>query len=263
MSVIAGIRDGKRSMRRALGLLTFAVSPALCACGGGPQVRATPDYAPKALSGQRILLVPLAVSDELGDKRTGIVLSTEARRLASEKACAALAADWREGSVVCPSSASDAKLLGDVQQKFALDEPVPAEVWSTLRSSFHTDYALLFRPESVASSHEVKIKNASSQERNSERAGRTMVGALSFGVLGALLQNGRTIEKEATNETELGYTVSAVLVDTRSMKILKAGVHSGSDSKTVTHNFGYAEAPPSAPILEKIMVGLGEKMLDD
>jgi hypothetical protein len=242
--------------------ITVLALSGLVACGGGPQVRATPDYVPKALVGHRVVLVSLAMSDDLGDQRTGIVLSGETRRLASANACSTLAKGSHERSVVCPESATS-KVLGEIQKKFALDEPVSVELWSALREELHADYALLFRPESVASTNEVKTKYASSEERQEERVGRTIAGALAFGILGAMVRSQATVEKETTSDTELTYTLSAVLVDTRTIKVLKVGLHSGSDSKTVRRNLGYAEAPPSAPILEKIMVGLGDKMLAD
>ena len=228
--------------RQRFGFTVGLALTALVACGGGPQVKTTPDYAPKVLAGHRVLLVPLAMSDDLGDKRTGIVLSSETRRLASTNACSALARSSREGSVVCPEASADAKVLSEIEQKFALDEPVAAELWSELRSGFQTDYAFLFRPESVSSSNEVTT-NATREERARERAGRVFSGAQTFGALGAVLGGTSTVERHTTSDTELGYTVSAVLVDMRSMKVLKVGVHSASASKTVNRNLGYAEAP--------------------
>jgi hypothetical protein len=68
---------------------------------------------------------------------------------------------------------------------------------------------------------------------------------------------------ETKNETELTYILSGSLFDMQSSKLIKVGVHSGSDSRTVKHNLGFAEPPPVAPILEKIMVKLGEALLDD
>ena len=68
---------------------------------------------------------------------------------------------------------------------------------------------------------------------------------------------------DTTNETELTYTISAALVDLRTGKLLKVGLHSGSASRRVTHNLGFAEPPPAAPILENAMTELGEAVLDD
>jgi hypothetical protein len=67
-------------------------------CGGARQVKVTTDYHPGAA---RIVVVPLAVSDELGDARTGIVLSDQARALASDASCKTMAEDSSADHVVC------------------------------------------------------------------------------------------------------------------------------------------------------------------
>ena len=127
-------------------------------CGGGPQIKVTAEYRPEACTGQRVLLVPLAVSGAFGDKRTGVVLSDEARRSASEASCTKLAQSWDEGTLVCPpfDVAKKPPALDDFERAFALDEPVSPALYEALRGSFRADYALLFRPESVSSSNQVE-----------------------------------------------------------------------------------------------------------
>ena len=51
-------------------------------------------------------------------------------------------------------------------------------------------------------------------------------------------------------------------MDLRTGKVLKVGLNQGSAAQTVNHYLGYAEAPPVAPLLENMMVPLGEKMLE-
>jgi hypothetical protein len=65
------------------------------------------------------------------------------------------------------------------------------------------------------------------------------------------------------NETELSYTVSAVLVDLNTMRPVRGGHHSGTASRTVKNNVGFAGAPAAAPLLAEIMSELGEAVLED
>ena len=248
--------------------LTIAL--AVAACGGGPQIKTTADYKPKACAGQRVLLVPIAVSDDLGDQRTGIVLSGDARRFASEGTCTTLAHDWDKGTLVCPpfDPAKKPSTLSELERAFALDAPVPPTLLEALRGNFHTDYAILFRPENVSSSNHVE---RSGPEKDSAAAKAGVVGAAAVispaALLGSLLGTAagseRKPEASTKSRTELNYTVSATLLDLRSGKVLKVGLNQGSATQTVPRNLGYAEAPPVGPLLEKIMVPLGEQMLED
>lgn len=212
------------------------------------------------MTGHRVLFVPLAVSDDLGDQRTGLVLSRGTRDLASANACSRVSKTWSDGTIACPTHGTSAQSVDvvETQRRFALDEPITGELWERLRSSFHADYALLFRPESVSSTNEVSRKYATKDERMS----LLMTEAIRVSPLAALITSER-IKPETTSETELGYTISAVLVDIRTGKVLKVGVNSGSESKTVHRNLGYAEAPPAAPLLEKIVADLAEEVLSD
>jgi len=72
--------EAKRFAAGVIGVLAVG-------CGGAPQVKTTPDFHPQALAHGRVLFVPLAVSQELGDERTGIMLSDETRAMASDSAC--------------------------------------------------------------------------------------------------------------------------------------------------------------------------------
>jgi hypothetical protein len=229
-------------------------------CGAAPQVKTTADYRPEALRGAHILVVPLAVSDELGDARTGMVLSDQARSDASDAACKTMVEAASEHTVVCADQTTVARspALSELERLFALDQPIPAGVWESLRRESGAEKALLFRPESVSSSNDVS--------RSRQTSGMPIFG--SYGLLAttalvAAIADANNHHYDTKSTTELRYTVSASLVDMQSGALLKVGVHSGSDSRKVSRNMGFAEPPPAAPILEKIMVALGEKVLDD
>lgn len=80
---------GAVSPRSPLILLASVVA----ACGGGPQIKVMPDYRAHAAAGKKVFVVPLAVSDDLGDARTGIILSSETRATASLLACHEIASE--------------------------------------------------------------------------------------------------------------------------------------------------------------------------
>jgi hypothetical protein len=229
-------------------------------CGGGPQVKATSDYRATALVGHRVLFVPLAVSDDLGDKRTGVVLSRGTCDLASASACGTASKSWSDGGLVCPEAKAlkESTEVSETMQHFALDEPIPADLWRRLQGRFQADYALLFRPEGVSSSKDVEHEYLTRKDRN-QAVG---LGAVSGGLLGAVIASNRTEHSKTTSDAELSYTVSAALVDMRTGRLLKVGVNSGSASKTVHRDVGVAETPPAAPLLEKILTELAEEVLD-
>jgi hypothetical protein len=230
------------------------------ACGAAPQVKTTADYHPEALRDARVLMVPLAVSDELGDARTGIVLSDEARALASDGACKSMAEDSSARKIVCvdQQAVAHSPALTELERLFALDQPIPPELWQSVRQTSGAKHALLFRPESVSSSQDV------SKELKGSAGALVGGGAvLATSVLVSAIIGVSTIHQETVTTTEVRYTLSASLVDMQSGQLLKVGVHSASDSRKVHRNLGFAEPPPAAPLLEKIMVALGEKVLDD
>jgi hypothetical protein len=233
----------------------------LMGCGASPQIKATAHFQEGALARGRVLFVPLSVSQALGDQRTGIILSDETRVTASDAACGHLSGAGDDPAVICWSQeqAGTEPAFGQLQSMFALDEVVPSTVWQSLRQSSHATHAILFRPEAVGSSREVS---------QTERLGSPLLvigggglAATSLLVSGLIAANNKRVV--TTNETELTYTVSAALVDLRTGKLLKVGLHSGSASRTVTRNLGFAEPPPAAPILEGVMTELGEAVLDD
>jgi len=200
-----------------------------------------------------VLLVPLAVSDPLGDERTGIVLSDAARVSASAGACRRITEDRGDVEVVCVA-AQKSPVISELELLFARDQRIPSRVWAQLRSEYGTEYALLFRPESVQSSQQVgRLGNVSGTSPDKPLATAIFVSSL-------FVNQDRTT---TVNHTEISYTLSASLVRGVDGKLLKVGVHSGSASRLVEHNEGVAEAPAIEPLLESIMVDLTEDVLDD
>ncbi|HWZ90716.1 MAG TPA: hypothetical protein VNW92_17770 [Polyangiaceae bacterium] len=229
-------------------------------CGAGPQVKATPQYKADSLRDARVLMIPLAVSDELGDARTGIVLSDQTRSLASDVACKSMAEETSERKIVCVDQQSIAHTpaFSELERRFALDQPIPASLWQSVREASGAKHALLFRPESVSSSNDVS--------RELKGSAGALVGGgalLATSAFVSVIIGASTIHEATVSTTELRYTLSASLVDMQSGQLLKVGVHSASDSRKVGRNLGFAEPPPVAPILEKIMISLGEKVLAD
>lgn len=224
----------------------------------GPEVQVTKHYRADELAGKRVVFVPLAVSDALGNERTGIMLSDKTRAVASAGACQEVAESWRSGTLVCvrEKEGTRAPELLELEGLFAKDAPIPERVWVNLRQKSSAQYALLFRPESVSSSHEVR--------ETLEGTSTPVIGGqvLPTTALVSVLVFSATARPVHVSDTELSYTVSASLVDLHTGQVLKVGVHSGSDSRSEERQLGFAEAPPAAPILEKIMVSLGEEVLD-
>jgi hypothetical protein len=208
------------------GLLACGI---LAACAG-PQVQPTKHYASEMLAGKRVVFVPLAVSDPLGDERTGILLSDTTRSIASAAACQKISESWGAGTLLCvrEESGKRAPELVEIERLFALDKPIPKSALSALGEKSKAQYALLFRPESVSSSHEVSRELDFRTTPFFAGAGPAVFGT---SVIVAAIVGANTVHYKTVSDAELGYTV--------------------------------AETPPAAPILEKIMVSLGDEVLDE
>jgi hypothetical protein len=248
------------SFRRWRPTMLMSCAALMLGCGAGPQVQETTSYRADTLRNARILFVPLAVSDELGDERTGVILSDQARSLASEDACKAMQDALSAEQVVCldQHAFERSPAFAELARLFALDRPIPASVWQSAREASGAKHALLFRPESVVSSRDVSHRlegSSGAQFGTGMTLGTTMIVSALIGA--------STIHESTVSKTELGYTVSASLVDMQSGALLRVGVHSASDSRKERRNLGFAEPPPAAPLLERIMVALGEKILAD
>lgn len=239
-----------------LALLLVSVA----ACAGGPRVKWTADYRPASLAGQRVLIVRLAASHDFVDERSGVTLSANTRSVASSRACARIAESWSELNVTCfdrvPLASSPA--MAELERLFALDKPIPGSVWQSIREHFAAEYAILFRPESVASS---RHRATEIREIDVPSMGTGMALATAELVLAIMAHATRKVA--VVHSTSLQYTLSASLVDMRTGKLLQVGVHMDGAARQVERDLGFAEAPPAAPILEEIMVALAEEMLEE
>jgi hypothetical protein len=79
-SEMGGRTSGWRTVWGALMLVLVA------GCASAPIVRTLPEFSDAALKGRRVAFVRLAVSDDFGDARTGIVMSARTRTLATQSA---------------------------------------------------------------------------------------------------------------------------------------------------------------------------------
>jgi hypothetical protein len=224
-------------------------------CANSPVVRNLPGFRESALSGGRVAFVRLAVSDDLGDARTGIVMSATTRTRATLSACASVSRTWSAGRVIClvPSNGEPAAELLELERFYAKDRPVRRSLLRTIRAKTNSDFMLLFRPENVETEQNISQTRALKLFPNSTGPVHTTAG----------VDLPRAQSIHTMNETELSYTVSAVLFDLRTMKPLRGALHSRSASRTVKHNVGFAEAPSAVPLLAEIMSELGKAVLDD
>lgn len=104
---------------------------------------------------KRVLFTRITVSDPLGDARTGIILSNAARTVAAAEACVRAAEAWERGTVLCHSPAAREELT-DVERQFAADQPIAGGVLAALRTRFGAEFALLFRPERVKATQDLR-----------------------------------------------------------------------------------------------------------
>ena len=225
-------------------------------CAGSPVVSTLPEFREAALTGKRVAIARLAVSDDFGDARTGIVMSARTRTLATRSACESVSQAWDAGHVVCLVSGKDeptAELL-ELERLYAEGRPIPRSLFRTIHVSTKSDFILLFRPEGVDAAQTI------SQRKNPNPFSPSSGGPVHT-TAGMDLPAQQTIHTK--NETELSYTVSATLVDLRTTKPLRSALHSGRATRTVKRNVGYAEVPSAVPLLAEIMSALGEAVLDD
>ena len=213
-----------------------------------------PDHGARSLEGSTVLRLPLAVSDDLGDARTGLILSRETRTTASLEACREIANEHDERRVVCAddSAARELPELAEIELIFASDKPIPTRVLQALAANSRADYLLLFRPERVSSSQQVSHDKIPRKD-----PGMTFLDGPNVDML---IARERIV---TSSSTEVAFTVSAALIDLRSGKLLRFGVHSGGGSRSEDRYMGFAEAPPAAPILAEIMRDLGNAVLED
>src|SRR5262249_35097253 len=117
-----------------------------------------PGFTGAELDRQSVLLLPIAVTDDYGDERTGIVLDHESREQAARLACrsgAGLREDDRIVSFAEQSLSRASSELRDLSIQFARDAPLSADSSRNIAHMSDSRCALLFRLESVSASEKV------------------------------------------------------------------------------------------------------------
>jgi hypothetical protein len=208
-------------------------------------VRSAPGFTGAELDRQTVLLLPIAVTDDYGDERTGIVLDHESREQAARLACrsgAGLRADVR---IVCfdePSVAPSSSDLRDISTQFAKAAPISADSSRKIARVTGARFALLFRPESVSASQKV---------RPGPSADPLMVA-----LFGKQLNRPEQVEPRGSVKTTRVYTLSSELVDLRDGRVVRAAVRRREASTSSL------EAPPASQQLHAIMHDLIGDLLD-
>src|SRR5437660_505556 len=85
--------------------LRFLVGP-VCSllamhCGSGAKIQSVPNFEGKSLKSQVVLVLPIAVTDDFGDERTGIVLDHQSREQATKLACDSAAEMRDDVKIMC------------------------------------------------------------------------------------------------------------------------------------------------------------------
>jgi hypothetical protein len=190
--------------------LALTLLSTLAACGSRLRCFTSVSGFTKAeLTNQPVLLVPIAVTDELGDDRTGIVIDRDSRHQAAKLACSAATAIRDDVRIVCfddPAAIASSD-LPEVNKRFARDVAIPLDRWHGLARTTGARFALLFRPEEVNASRSVtKVR-----QLHDEIAPYSVMPK----------------EFVTTSRT---YTLRCDLVDLHSGQVVRAAMRSGGDS---------------------------------
>jgi hypothetical protein len=243
---------GRRAPRMSAlrcGPLLFALLTTHCAAGAS--IRSAPNFSGVQLRRQSVLILPIAVSDDFGDERTGIILDRGTREEATRLACGSASAIRDDIVVTCfddPIVAHSIPVSNDILSQFARDQPIASARWQELAQNTGARFAVLFRPENVTASHQVSSGiSPAAAWTGALLLGQPLVSAMS----GTSAMRGGP-QHSATR----GYTVSAVLVDLRGLMVVRAGSKSGEASNAGT------EASNAGPLLRDIMNDLLKGLLD-
>jgi hypothetical protein len=208
-------------------------------CGPRAKFESDPKFSGEALQRVAVLVLPIAVTDDLGDERTGIVLDQQSREQATKLACTSAASIRDDVKIVCfdhPELAASVPLTRDLLLDYARDRAISAERWHDLARRTGASFVLLFRPEAVSASQTTSKKSYTAAYFIGAGLSPTIT-ALSEGV-------GPRVGSVTTSRT---YTLSSSLVDLREGKTVRVGVQSAKESTSTT------EAPVASVHLHGIM----------
>lgn len=223
---------------REQAFLTLALAATLLACRSGLHCfTSARGFSSADLEGQRVLLLPVAVTDELGDDRTGIVLDRSSRHDAARLACRSAPDIRKDIPIVCfddPAIAASSAAQREVYTQFARDVPITPEHWRAVGRATGTRFALLFRPEDV-------------------RASQTVTRPLR----GPPWDDGPVAQvPKSWVTTTRTYTLRCDLVDLRTGQVVRTAIRSSSGSTSTP------EPPEASSHLHGIMRDLMSEMLD-
>jgi hypothetical protein len=221
-------------------------------CASSPKIQSAPNFKAESLKSRALLILPISVTDDFGDERTGIVLDHQSREEATKLACDSAAGIRDDIRIVCfdhPDLAKSAEFLKELQLEYARDHAIPANRWHELEQRTGASYVLLFRPESAEASQRVSKADKSFPLRAVVIPGR---GPLPMAVIPTMEGVGPKVDGVKTSRT---YTLSSSLVDLREGRIVRVGVQSAEASTSTT------EAPDATQHLHGIMRDLMKGLL--
>src|SRR3954470_5084862 len=105
-------------------------------CGSGATIQSAPNFSGATLDHRVLLVLPIAVTDDYGDERTGIVLDHQSREDATKRACDSVTEVRDDVRVVCfdsPDLAKSGPFLKDLMLDYARDSTIAAERWHELK----------------------------------------------------------------------------------------------------------------------------------
>jgi len=218
--------------------LTFVLCTTLVLdCARATNIRSAPGFSGVQLENQPLLLLPVAVTDDFGDERTGIVLDRQSREDAAKLACRSAPEIRDDIKIVCfddPSIADSAVVLREVSTEFARDAPISAERWHQIARVTGARFALLFRPEGVSGS--LKVSPV-------PKPPLTQMTRVMFGP--QWTDRPGEVDPRGSVKTTRTYTLSSELVDLRGGQIVRAGARSADASTTTQEAPNATFAPPS------------------
>jgi hypothetical protein len=243
----ADIRTGPGAIARwavpmsALGRAALVCALSTLHCASRAKIQSSPNFSGAQLKTQSVLILPIAVSSDFSDDRTGIVLDRDTREEATKLACRSASGIRADVVVTCfddPILGHSSRLADGIMLQFAHDQPIDNDRLRELAQNTGARFAVLFRPESVTASHRgpstPPIYNAPVQLPPASTVAQASANTLAVGAASVFLAALDVAGSPSASTTTRGYTLSAALVDLRTIAVVRAGSQSGEASVTVT-----------------------------
>jgi hypothetical protein len=222
-------------------------------CASSAKIRSAPNFSGESLKRRAVLILPIAVTDDFGDERTGVVLDRESRERATKLACDSASGMRDDIQVLCfdrPELAKSTAFLKELLLEYARDRAIPAERWRELEQRTGASFVLLFRPEGARASQSVsKAGNGVSPKVIAVSS----FAPIPFVVTPPMEGVGPKVDSVKTSRT---YTLSSFLIDLREAKVVRTGMQSAEASTSTT------EAPDAPGHLHGIMRDLMKGLLE-